>query len=162
MFCTCCKKELPENEFFPNLKKGGYYPVCRNCRRTIYYQSGAWRKKNSEYVYFETPTDPLTLNIVNKACELFNVGIRDFYSDCRMQAMAYARAYACQLIRDNTSFSTLQIGAMVHLDHTCVLRNCRPEMRDKVKIFLNKSLEGATSYKKVCNYKTGEIMYIKK
>ena len=160
MFCNCCKKELPEGDFFPNRKKGGCYPVCKNCRKEKYYKGSVWRKKG-EYKYFELPTAPLVLKIANETCELFGIGIRDLYSDCRIRAIAYARAYMCQWLRDNTSLSTLQIGKMVYVDHSVVLRNCNQMMREKVNNFLNKSLKKSERFKKVCNYKTGEIMYVK-
>ena len=162
MFCNCCKKELPEIDFFPNRKKGGFYEVCRKCRQKLYSQNETWHKKNIAYKYFEIPTDKLTLEIVNNACKLFGVAVRDIYSDCRMQAMAYARAYICQQLRDKTSLSTLQIGKKVHLAHTCVMRNCKTEMREKVNNFITQRFEDNVEYKKVCNYKTGEIMYVKK
>ena len=161
MFCTCCKKELPESDFFPNRKKGGYYPVCKNCRKNKYYK-GSVRRKKGEYKYFELPTDKLTLEIVNHACKLFGMGVRDIYSNYRMREVAYARAYICQQLRDKTSLSTLQIGKKVHLDHTCVMRNCKKEMREKVNVFIKQRLEDNVEYKKVCNYKTGETMYVKK
>lgn len=151
MFCTTCQRELSEDHFFKNRHTGGYYGTCKECRKG--YNK---RYTKPKYIFYEPCNIPNVKKIVKKACTLFNINVKDFYSDCRIKELALARKFVCQLLKDKTDMSTVQIGRAVHIDHTTVLYSCRPKSRLAVAEYLQNSGVPLIPIKRI-NYQTGEI-----
>lgn len=151
MFCTTCQRELSEDHFFKNKQTGGYYGTCKECRKKYLK-----RYTKPKYTYFEPCTIPNVKKIVKNACSLFNITLKDFYSDCRIKEFALARKFVCQMLRDKTDMSTVQIGRAVHLDHTTVMYSCRLKSRLAVAEYLKSESAPLVPIKRL-NYQTGEI-----
>ena len=153
MICNKCKKDLPESYFFPDRIHGGYYETCKECRK--HYVK---RLTKPKYEYFAPCNIPSVMKIVNKSCKLFNISVKDFYSNCRIKELTLARKYVCQQLKDKTKMSSVQIGNAVHFDHTTVIYSCQ----EKSRLMVSKYLRGLGSEEKLIqikriNYKTGEI-----
>lgn len=150
MFCNICKRELPESMFYPNNTKGGFYTGCKDCRNR--YRQPVLK---AEYKYFEPCQIPVIKEVVKKACGLFKINVKDFYSSCRVKEFAFARKWVCQQLKDTTDLSLNQIGQALHLDHTTVMYSCRQESRLAVAEYL----QGGSPLIPIkrMNYQTGEI-----
>ena len=95
---------------------------------------------------------------LNVSCKLFNISVKDFYSNCRIKALTLARKYVCQQLKDKTKMSSVQIGNAVHFDHTTVIYSCQEKSRLIVSEYLRGlGLEEKLIQVKRMNYKTGEI-----
>lgn len=150
MICTKCKRDLPESCFFPDRIHGGYYHTCKECRKQ-YVQ----RYSKPKYTYYEPCRIPVIKELVKKACWIFKINVKDFYSDCRLKEFALARKWVCQQLKDTTDLSYVQIGLAIHYDHTTVMYSCRQESRLAVAEYL----QGGSPLIPIkrMNYQTGEI-----
>ena len=106
MFCSTCQRELSEDHFFKNNRKGGYYGTCKECRKQ-YVQ----RYSKPKYTYFEPCKIPVIKELVKKACWIFKINQKDFYSDCRLKEFALARKWVCQQLFYNNFNLFLSIFA---------------------------------------------------
>lgn len=153
MICNKCKRDLPESYFFPDRIHGGYYYTCKDCRKQYIN-----RFTKPKYKYYTPCNIPSVVKIVNKACKLFNISVKDFYSDCRLKEFALARKWVCQQLNDTTKMSSVQIGNAVHFHHTTVMYSCQ----EKSRLMVSEYLRGLGFEKKLIqvkhmNYQTGEI-----
>ena len=150
MFCNRCKRDLPESMFFINKVKGGFYSGCKDCRKE--YKTPIIK---TDYEYFEPSKIPAIKELVKKACSIFKITEKDFYSNCRLKKFAFARKWVCQQLKDNTNLSLNQIGRALHVDHTIVMYSCRKDSRLAVAEYLQDS--SSLIPVKRMNYQTGEI-----